>query len=307
MASITAKARGVFLFSVIALFSMIGCEKQGEPAAAHPHASLGPASSWLWGEDWTLNQNDPNLRWTYELYEHTQEDARWGLKQRAPDTSGMALIPAGSFVIGFNQPSPTHWWLQQQRRTVGAFYIDRTETTQADYARCVAEHQCLPVRVPTGIGEAPNNPTVLPYLLAERYCYWVGKRLPTEYEWEAAARGADGRLYPWGNEPPTPLRANICGAGCPFSWADPNWNDGSTYLAPVDSFPAGASPYGLLNMAGNVREWVTTDQPLDPEEYIARGASWYSPREELFAYSRQPWRPGMRVDDKGVRCAADAR
>ena len=296
-------------FRLLALFVALamcaGC-RYSKPKPPPTPTPMQNADTWLWGENWPLNRNDPNTQWTYLLYENLRRDIRSGLDPREPDVSGMVLIPAGEYIIGFDRLTTAHEWLPRQHRRIAAFYIDRTELSQADYARCVAARQCLPIRVRPEVGVAPDRPMVLTYPLAERYCLWAGKRLPTEYEWEAAARGADGRPYPWGEAAPTAKRANICGRGCVFSWADPAWRDGFAYTAPVNSFPAGASPFGLLNMSGNVREWATTDQPLRENEHIARGSSWYSNAGQLFVYYRQVGHPPLRTDDKGVRCAADA-
>lgn len=258
---------------------------------------------WLWGQ---FRMLDPDQKL---LYESIIKDIRYGLKIKKPNRKDMVLIPAGEAIIGAeHHPQGDEQSLSLKQRQVPAFYIDKTEVSNAQYVKCVEAKQCLPVDKLDHIenDDAPDRPAILPFMKAKRYCLWAGKRLPTEVEWEKAARSTDGRLYPWGNEAPTPDRANICGARCPVPLADPSWTENYPYTGPIGSFPSGNSPYGLVDVAGNVKEWVESVEPLSQGQFIAKGASWYSPKEELFTFYRQIWQVGVRVDDKGVRCAADA-
>jgi serine/threonine-protein kinase len=151
-------------------------------------------------------------------------------------TGKMVLVPEGPFLFGKDKQSVT----------LAAFYIDKTEVTYEAYARFCAE-KILPMP-PGAEGERPEDPIVdVSFLQAEQFADWAGKRLPNTQEWEKAARGTDGRAYPWGNDAGARPPANI---------------DNPKGVMGVHSHPGGASPYGAVNMLGNVWEWV--NQPRTP-------------------------------------------
>lgn len=170
-----------------------------------------------------------------------------------------------------------------------------------------------------------NHPVVqVSWEDAKTYCVWREARLPTEAEWEKAARGTEGRIWPWGDDPPTGKRLfNYCDAGCRIApdvdWADTDFNDGFERTAPVGSFsPQGDSPYGVQDMAGNVWEWMADwyeaypessfQSPHYGEQYrVLRGGSWFQGYgEQGRTASRFFATPEARTFDIGFRCAQSA-
>jgi formylglycine-generating enzyme required for sulfatase activity len=174
-----------------------------------------------------------------------------------------------------------------------AFELDETEVTVDAYRTCVTAGTC---RQPaTGSecnwdkpdrGDHPVN--CVDWAQATTYCGWVGKRLPTEEEWEAAARGATGRDYPWGNAPP---RDQLC-------WSATSGG----HTCPVGKYAAGNTPEGLKDMAGNVWEWTSSN--YESEGRVVRGGSWYdSYFTNVHAAYRGKSAPGDRYSALGFRCA----
>ncbi len=202
-----------------------------------------------------------------------------------------------------------------------AFYIDKYEVTVKQYMACVKAGQCsragMQGRCDYGRRDKLNYPiNCVNWSQARAYCKWVKKRLPTEAEWEKAARGTDGRIYPWGDEW-NPRNANYCDASCDFDWRDNSYDDGFPELAPVGSFSAGISPYGVYDMSGNVKEWVadwyefyyqenSTRNPVGPssgDRRILRGGAWTDEPSYLLRVSgRQPVHPEYSEDNNGFRC-----
>ena len=220
-------------------------------------------------------------------------------------------VPAGPFTMGSDNgdsdEKPVH------TVTLDAFWIDRTEVTNSMYAQCVAEGDCQPpgnngsYNRSSYYGDASYADYPVIYVSwndARAYCEWTGRRLPTEAEWEKAARGTDGRTYPWGEE---------------VSCEQANYNVscvGDT--TEVGSYPDGASPYGALDMAGNVWEWTLSlyqPYPYNPDDgrenlngtnvLALRGGSWFSNANYIRAASRLNNAPAYRSDDLGFRCAQE--
>ncbi|MEW6324721.1 MAG: SUMF1/EgtB/PvdO family nonheme iron enzyme [Nitrospirota bacterium] len=251
--------------------------------------------------------------------------------QRPPD--GMVLIPAGEFVMGSDEEDTEGTALEygivkpwfedehpQRRINLPAYYIDQFEVTNEQYHAYVSAMNRRPPwregRPPQGEERYPV--TRITWEEANGYCAWAGKALPTEAQWEKAARGTDGRIYPWGNEF-DPEKANVGGRhGGP---------------RPVGSFEAGKSPYGAYDMVGNLWEWTADwydaypGQQLTGEFYenklnkkfkTIRGLSWspighYSADDALVImahYGRAPYRlffyPNDTLEDLGFRCVKPA-
>jgi formylglycine-generating enzyme required for sulfatase activity len=219
------------------------------------------------------------------------------------DDVEMVEIPAGTFAMGSADSEADRDEQPVARVFVDTFWIDKVEVTNRRYHRCVEAGQCtVPVGGdPAEQARAEQPVTILSWRQAEAYCRWAGKRLPTEAEWEKAARGPDGRRYPWGD-----------------AFDHERANAGYTLgLGPVGRHPAGASPYGVLDMAGSVWEWTSSlyrpypydasDGREDPEARgarVNRGGSWYYAawyvRTTYRATADQGYR---RVRDLGARCA----
>ena len=218
----------------------------------------------------------------------------------------MVLVPEGWFEMGSNDAEddekPVH------RIWLDTFYMDKYEVTVGEYTAFLRApgRQGLPDYVAT---YAPGRqyPVVgVSWDDAEAYCRWAGKQLPTEAQWEKAARGTDRRQYPWGNEAVDGKRANYNGKA-----------DGYEYTAPVGSFPSGKSPYGIEDLAGNVWEWVQDWYAADyyrrspernpvndaPAEYrVLRGGGWLDPPALVRAANRNRNAPVNRYRGVGFRC-----
>ncbi len=225
----------------------------------------------------------------------------------------MIKIPAGPAKLGGNcggEPNLDTAPIRPEHTVdLPAFSIDKLLISRAEYKKCIAAGGCpeIPERLAKPSSVPPDNhPVLVTFKEAESYCKWAGKRLPTEDEWEKAARGTGGRVYPWGKVRTGKPRANFCDEKCGYPWRDPKINDGYHITSPVGAFPKGASPYGLLDMSGNVKQWVTpVGLELKPGERLARGSSWYTPAPQTRVCNRHLWHEGIRIDDKGFRCVKE--
>lgn len=222
-------------------------------------------------------------------------------------TLDMVAIPAGSFFMGCNTAVDNDCSSDERpgrEVRLHAFQIARTEVTQDQYAACIQAGHCSPPACDWQCAQTSYPARCITWSDANTFCRWLGMRLPTEAEWEKAARGTDGRKYPWGNNEPTCALVNMEGCG---DEADA-----------VDEHPLGASPYGLTDMAGNMVEFVqdwysatyyatapSTDPPgpASGTRHVGRGGGYRSLPHWLRASSRD-WYDltdqGLRL---GFRCA----
>lgn len=271
---------------------------------------------------WVLFQSDREgdmeiyrLPWT--LGEQAQAGAS-GIETKTNPIDGaeMVYVPAGKFTMGSDASTdPYFYGAEGPPHTVDLadFWIYRSEVTNAMYQMCAEQQSCpRPDYFASNTRqEYYGNPAYADHPVvyvswkdASAYCRWAGGRLPTEAEWEKAARGTDQRLFPWGNEPPQPDQANY----------------GTNDTEPVGSYPAGASPYGALDMAGNVIEWVfdyfqATYYQVSPEENplgpasgstrVYRGGAYHNLAEALRVVVRGSRAEGQSQPDIGFRCALD--
>lgn len=269
-------------------------------------------------------------------------------QQRTNDGMLMVYVPGGDFMMGsdylgtayarqlcfeysttdavancqsgnFGDESPAH------PVSLSGFWLDQTEVTNGQYQQCVQAGACTPP-MEARSNDRPvyfGNPYYAGYPViyvtreqASAYCGWVGGRLPTEAEWEYAARGPESWIFPWGNDFDG-ARLNYCDVNCSAGPNDPTINDGYADTAPVGSYPSGASWVGALDMAGNVREWVadgygpyTFDAQVNPAgledgDPIPHGGSWLDLPDLVRSANRGGNVPGYYRDYYGFRCVAD--
>lgn len=251
----------------------------------------------------------PLQDWSFQLRQ-TISPYQIRVERRGNDNAEMVFVPAGEFTMGSPASIPFHSYshmdvpLDEHPQHViylDAFWIDKHEVTNAQYKKCVDDGGCKPpsAKIALGYNNFPFGSAS--WEEANLYCQWTGKRLSTEAEWEKAARGTDGRIWPWGNSFDE-NRLNY-------------WGSDRDDLTPVDYFLSGASPYGALNMAGNVGEWVadwydrsyyTNSPPSNPKgpsagnEKVWRGGGFnnvFTDARAASRFHRNPSKPSL-----GFRC-----
>lgn len=252
----------------------------------------------------------------------------------AKDQAVLVFVAAGKFIMGSDQENDPYFWgaeSPQHEVTLSDYWIYQTEVTNAMYQKCAEVKACpLPSQKKSrSVEDYYSNaqygdyPVIyVNWVSAQAYCKWAGGRLPTEAEWEKAARGdQDTRLFPWGSTQATETQANFCDKGCAQVQADRDKNDGYPDAAPVGSYPEGVSQYGALDMAGNVWEWVfdwfqptySSAPSMDPvgpasSKYrTIRGGSWFNPSDGVRIVQRDGVRPDLSMDTLGFRCVVEVQ
>ena len=263
---------------------------------------------------------------------------------RDADEMVMVYVPAGNFEMGstdaqvddaialckeYAEECDLAWFeWQQPVHTVAldAFWIDRTEVTNTQFRVCVEAGECeAPTTCTFGQstygdpGKTEHPAVCVDWAGAKTYCEWAGARLPSEAEWEYAARGPDGLMFPWGDEFDGTL-VNYCDVNCPdIEIADQAVDDGYELTSPAGSYPAGASWCGALDLAGNVWEWLSDwfgdysserqENPTGPatgQDRAVRGGGWRFRQDDLRGATRGLSAPDDAYPGVGFRCAKGA-
>lgn len=238
--------------------------------------------------------------------------------KQGKDGAPMVLVPAGTFTMGAPDEIGDKDEHPQHDVHLKDFYMDQYEVTVERYQRFLNENNRAEPKYwdQVVLSRDGQKPVVgIAWHDARDYCQWAGKRLPTEAEWEKAARGTDHRTYPWGNDAPNSSIAHFGKVYEPEKTYEEK-------LKEVGSFDHGQSPYGVYDMVGNVWEWVEDwygkdyyqkspgKNPLGPssgEMKVIRGGSWYSDQRFLRSTLRGWFLPTSRIASYGGRCAKDVR
>lgn len=220
------------------------------------------------------------------------------------DGADIVFVPEGEFLMGSNSFPAFENEKPEHMVYLDSFWIYKHEVTNAQFRQCILAGACLESIV--SFPEDNNPADYIKWYEADAYCKWAGGRLPTEAEWEKAARGDDGRIYTWGNQEPDCSLSNY--SGC------------SVKVSPVGSYPSGESPYGALDMLGNVAEWVAdwfsasyyseleSENPLGPESSnyrVLRGGSWTTNKLDVRVTYRDSYLPDATYRGYGFRCVMD--
>jgi formylglycine-generating enzyme required for sulfatase activity len=220
-------------------------------------------------------------------------------------------IPGGTFVVGCERGDPDCFDSESPVRTatVGPYWYGKFEVTTEVYTRCVQAGKCAPANTVPDVCNYSRRPAhpinCVNFTEAQKFCAWIGGRLPSPEEFEFASKGGEGRIHPWGNEPLDVTRANFCDKQClavspdAKGWARADLDDGWGGTAPPGSYPRGASKWGQLDLAGNVWEWTTG---LSDGKREFRGGGWYDMHRWLRSSAKLSVTPETGAINLGIRC-----
>jgi formylglycine-generating enzyme required for sulfatase activity len=301
----------------------------------------------------------PSRTYTFSESRRAAEDAVLQTQHQQFPPSGptrrddMVYIPGGTFFFGSTEEEidrtaamaerfvgkikavDRRWFEDERGREISVkpFLMDRYEVTFADYLTFTEAtgHRALPDWTDVFVTNGLHPVVGVDWHDASAYATWAGKRLPTEEEWEWAARGSARRWFPWGNEEPDGSRGNYGDMTTGLPWCDEDNDDGHMELAPIGTYPAGATPEGVFDMGGNAREWTSTRHQayVDPEDghiwdyaqmqaidpvaattppqgmFAVRGGAWMNAADDLHCADVRMLPPEALRDTQGFRCVRD--
>ena len=321
--------------AILLMLLVSSCSSAPEPVDLEPTVEAAVQATWVWltAEAGSALPSATPIPTTAPTVTPTPVPTLGVGSRRLAEIDGMTqvFVPEGAFLMGGADGDPEAFPYERPQHSVwlDSYWIDQTEVTNAMYARCVSAGVCQPPRTASantytayyGNPVHDHYPVVwVDWSQAQSYCQWTGRRLPTEAEWEKAARGTTGQAYPWGDQPvDTAMLADFqdISASCArahYAGCVP-YQDTSM----VGERPDGASPYGALDMAGNVWEWVAdwyaggyyqvspAENPTGPEagtQKVLRGGSFAANfSRDLRSAHRYPTDPDQTIDAFGIRCA----
>ena len=275
------------------------------------------------GQQTAENSNIKNENNTETL---TPETSLYVVSTQVSPIDGMVMVfvPQGEFLMGVDKDNEYGFPNPGYTVYLDAYWIDQTDVTNAMYALCVDAGACHEPHSPKNVDtvfKGDNQPAgFVNWNDADDYCRWAGRRLPTDAEWEKAARGTDGRTYPWGNQKPAGNLLNFADINSSMQDADKNIDDGYKFTSPVWNYPDGASPYGALDMAGNAFQWVqdwdgnyyvnppyiNPQGPSSGEDKILRGGSCFNDERAIRSMFSLSIEPSSVAGNISFRCAMNA-
>jgi formylglycine-generating enzyme required for sulfatase activity len=293
-------------------------DKAGDPESSAPAAPRVEVVQPAAAKSEPQTQPEVQIEEPFEINEKAERAQFFNYQNSVG--SQMIFIPSGRFVMGTEAPDAAPNERPTTRVTVSRFYLSRFPVTNAEYEAFDATHAR---KRPPGAGD--RHPVVyVSSLEAIKFCQWLSTRerrryrLPTEAEWEYAARGTGGRKYPWGDYERRGDLGNFADRNTVFPWSDREIDDGFPESSPVGSFPLGVSPFGVEDMAGNVWEWcldyfeayrgvprVNPTGPTSGSKRVHRGGSWKSRFQNLRATARGANVPNFSCNDLGFRVACE--